>query len=158
MELKTAIVTGSFDPITVGHYDVIMRAAELFPRVTVAVLDNTEKRFYFSPEKRLKSVQKCFEDNNRVDVLLWNGMLADFILQVDQPVIVRGARNSVDFEYERMLYEINRTLAGVESVILPAKKEYEYISSTFVRELLKYDKPLDGYVPAKAIEVLMTDE
>ncbi len=156
--MKTAIVTGSFDPITAGHYDIIMRAAELFPRVTVLVLDNTEKHFYFSPEKRLKSVQKCFEDMDRVNVLLWNGLLADFVLQNGNPVIIRGARNSVDFEYERMLYEINRALAGAESVILPAKKEYEYVSSTFVRELLKYGKPLDGYVPEKAIEVLLSDE
>jgi pantetheine-phosphate adenylyltransferase len=156
--LKTAIVTGSFDPITAGHYDIIMRAAELFPRVTVAVLDNTEKRFYFSPEKRLKSVQKCFEDKSKVDVLLWNGLLADFVLQTEDPVIIRGARNSVDFEYERMLFEINRQLSGVESIVLPAKKEFEYISSTFVRELLKYGKPLNGYVPQKAIEVLLSDE
>lgn len=152
--MKTAIVTGSFDPITIGHYDLIRRASELFPRVIVAVLDNTEKRFLFSSQKRFLSVKSCFADNPNITVRLWNGLLADLVLQTENAVIIRGARNSSDFEYERTLFEINRSLAGAESIILPAKKEYEYISSTFVRELIKYKRPLTGYVPENAIDIL----
>lgn len=153
--MKTAIVTGSFDPITIGHYDIIVRAKELFPRVIVAVLDNSEKHFSVSAEKRFLSVKECFSANPEITVIEWNGLLADLVLQTEEPVIVRGARNTFDFEYEHMIFEINRDLAGVETVLLPAKREYEYISSTFVRELIKYNKPLDGYVPEKAIKVLI---
>ncbi|PKM62537.1 MAG: pantetheine-phosphate adenylyltransferase [Firmicutes bacterium HGW-Firmicutes-21] len=153
--MKTAIVTGSFDPITMGHFDVIERASQLFSQVIVAVLDNTEKRFLFSAEKRFQSVLECFKDNTNISVRLWNGLLADLVTQIENPVIVRGARNAGDFEYERMLFEINRSLAGAESIVLPAKKEYEFISSTFVKELIKYKKPLYGYVPNEAIEVLI---
>ncbi|HAN20267.1 MAG: pantetheine-phosphate adenylyltransferase [Clostridiales bacterium GWF2_36_10] len=152
--MKTAIVTGSYDPITTGHFDLIKRASELFPRVIVAVLDNTEKRFLFNTEKRFLSVKACFSHNANITVRLWNGLLADLVLQTENPVIVRGARNTLDFEYERILFEINRELADAESIILPAKKEYEFISSTFVRELIKYKRPLTGYVPDKAIEIL----
>jgi len=152
--MKTAIVTGSFDPITIGHYDIIERANALFSKVIVAVLDNTEKHFVYSAEKRFLSVKECFSDNANITVRLWNGLLADLVLQTESPVIVRGARNTCDFEYERMIFEINRDLAGAETVLLAAKREYEYISSTFVRELIKYKRPLDGYVPKRAIEVL----
>ncbi|MDD4163786.1 MAG: pantetheine-phosphate adenylyltransferase [Eubacteriales bacterium] len=152
--MKTAIVMGSFDPVTIGHYDIIKRAKALFPKVIVVVLDNSEKNFLFSSEKRFMSVKACFSDDKDVSVILWNGLFADLVLQTENPVIVRGARTAVDFEYERMLHEINRELSGAETVILPSKRENEYISSTFVRELIKYNKPLAGYVPDKAIEVL----
>ena len=151
--MKTAIVTGSFDPITIGHYDIIQRAAALFSKVVVAVLDNTDKHMVFSAKQRLDSVKECFDDCDNITVKLWQGLLADLVVQTQKPVIVRGARNAGDFEYERMLFEINRELSGAETVILPAKKEYEFISSGFVKELIKYKKPLDGYVPARAIEV-----
>jgi pantetheine-phosphate adenylyltransferase len=151
--MKTAIVTGSFDPITIGHYDIIQRAAALFSKVVVAVLDNTEKRMLLSAKQRLDSVKECFDDCDNITVKPWQGLLADLVMQTDNPVIIRGARNAGDFEYERMLFEINRELSGAETVILPAKKEYEFISSGFVKELIKYKKPLDGYVPARAIEV-----
>lgn len=156
--MKTAIVTGSFDPITNGHYDLILRAAALFPKVIVAVLDNTEKHLLFRSQKRYLSVKRCFDAVPNVEVLLWDGLLADLAEQTADAVIVRGARNAVDFDYEKMLFEINRTLSGVESVILPAKKEYEFISSTFVKELIKYKKPIDGFVPERAIEVLISDD
>lgn len=156
--MKTAIVTGSFDPITIGHFDLIKRACELFPKVVVAVLDNTEKRFLFSAEKRFLSVKACFEDNARITVRLWNGLLADLVAQTEEPVIIRGARNAGDFEYEHMLFEINRALVAAESIVLPSKKEYGFISSTFVRELIKYNRPLEGYVPKKAIEVIKNEK
>lgn len=153
--MKTAVITGSFDPITVGHFDIINRAAELFPAVLVAVLNNSEKSFLFSEERRFGSAKACFEDNDKVKVVLWDGLLAELLATVENPVIVRGARGAFDFEYEKMLFEINRELSGTESIVLPAKREYEFISSTFVRELIKYGRPLKGYVPDKAAEVLL---
>lgn len=155
---NTAIVTGSFDPITVGHIDIIERADTLFERVIVAVLDNTAKHTMFSAEQRLFSVRSCFMNRAGVEVVLENGLLADFAAATENAVIVRGARNTMDFEYEKTLFEINKSLCGVDTVVLPAKKEYEFISSSFVKELIKYGKDTSEYIPKAAADILFGGE
>ena len=152
--MMTAIISGSFDPITVGHLDVIKRAAKLFDKVVVAVSVNSKKEGYLSDEARLEAVKASVSQIQTVEVEQCCGLLAEFCLKYENPVIVRGVRNGSDFDYERSLFIINQSLGVAETIILPAESGLDHISSTYVRELIKYNRPLDGAVPKGAIEVI----
>ncbi len=149
----TAVISGSFDPITVGHEDIIRRAAGLFGKVKVVVAENTEKKNFFSAEARFDSVKAVFDNNKNIEVVKSEGLISVYVKSVDG-VIVRGVRSASDFDYEKMLFDINNELEGVETVMLPARSEYAFISSTFVRDLIIYGRPIDKYVPKAALEVL----
>ncbi|MDD4124882.1 MAG: pantetheine-phosphate adenylyltransferase [Eubacteriales bacterium] len=149
----TAVISGTFDPITVGHEDIINRAAKLFEKVIVVVTDNTEKKSLLSAKDRFESVKAVFEENKSIEVTRLEGLVSEFVRNVGG-VIVRGVRGSSDFDYEKMLSDINNELEGVETVMLPARKEYGYISSTFVRDLIIYGRPIDKYVPEKALRYI----
>ena len=150
---NTAVISGSFDPITSGHIDLIKRALEIFGKVIVAVCDNSEKKYMFSQPVRLEAVKASVRQFEGVEVVCLDGLLAEFVKSVDG-VLVKGARNGVDFDYEKNLFDINYELSGVETVVFPASVEFQFVSSTFVRELVKYNRPLDGYVPKEAIPYL----
>ncbi len=150
---NTAVISGSFDPITSGHTDLIRRALEIFPKVIVAVCDNSEKKYMFSQSVRLEAVKASVRQFEGVEVVCLDGLLAEFVKSVDG-VLVKGARNGVDFDYEKNLFDINYELSGVETVVFPASVEFQFVSSTFVRELIKYNRLLDGYVPKEAIPYL----
>ncbi len=152
--MKTAIISGSFDPITVGHLDVIERAAKLFERVVVAISANTQKEGYLSDAARLEAVKASVSDLENVEVEQCKGLLAEFCLKYENPVIVRGVRTGSDFDYERSLFIINKSLGVPETIVLPAESGMDHISSTYVRELIKYNRPLDGAVPNGAIKVI----
>ncbi len=152
--MKTAILSGTFDPITVGHLDIIERASAMFERVVVAVSSNTEKHCRFSDSVRVDSVRAAVAHLENTSVELCTGLLAEFCARYESPVIVRGARNGSEFDYERSLFVINRNLGAPETIVLPAQSGMDHISSTYVRELVKYKKPLDGVVPEGAIRVI----
>lgn len=152
--MKTAVISGTFDPITVGHMDVIQRAARLFDDVVVAVSANTEKHCFLPDEIRMNSVKAAVSDINNVKVMQCEGLLAEFCAQFQEPVIVRGARTGSEFDYERSLFVINKGLGAPETIILPAESGMDHISSTYVRELLKYGKDLNEAVPSGAVEVI----
>ncbi len=148
--MMTAIISGTFDPITIGHLDVITRASKLFSDVVVAVSINGEKTPLFPDEIRVDSVKEAVKDINNVRVMLCDGLLADFCNRFDNPVIVRGARSGSEFDYERSLFVINKGLGAPETIVLPAESGMDHISSTYVRELIKYKKSLEGAVPEGA--------
>lgn len=151
---NTAIISGTFDPITSGHMDIIKKASKLFEKVIIAVCDNAEKKCMFSKDTRLKAVKISVQNLTNVSVeLLKNETLADFTKKHDG-VIVRGIRNGVDAEYEISLAEINKQIAGVDSIIIPSTPELSYVSSTFVRELIKYEKTLGNHVPSNVENLL----
>lgn len=152
--MKTAIISGTFDPITLGHFDVIKRAAQLFDNVVVAVSANGEKKNLFPDDIRIKAASESVKDLPNVKVMLCDGLLADFCIQFESPVIVRGARSGSEFDYERSLFVINKGLGGPETVVLPAESGMDHISSTYVRELIKYKKPLELAVPDGARQVI----
>lgn len=152
--MRTAIISGTFDPITIGHLDVIIRASKLFERVVVAVSKNTEKKCLLSDEVRLKAVEACLNGIENAKAELCEGLLAEFCNRYENPVIVRGARNGSEFDYERSLFIINQNLGSLETVVLPAESGMDHISSTYVRELIKYGKSLSGAVPENAIAVI----
>ena len=156
--MKSCIVPGSFDPMTLGHRDIIERATKIFDRVYVAIMVNSEKKGCFDFSMRKQIAEATCADIPGVSVVTVDGLLVDLCAAFEAPVIVKGIRNGSDFDYENNLAGINKFLAGgVETVWIPASANYSFISSAFVRELIKYDRPLDGVLHPAAIELLKND-
>lgn len=152
--MKNAVIAGTFDPVTVGHLDIIRRAAALFDNVTVGVFENGGKKTMFSAETRTAAIKAAVKDIGNVKVEQASDVtLADFA-KAHNAVILRGIRNAVDADYEMSLAEINMEIGGVETVILSSAPALSFVSSTFVREMIKYGKPYEKYVPAGAYEII----
>ncbi len=152
-----ALVCGSFDPITIGHIDIIKRAQALFGEVDAVIFDNGEKHGMLSPELRFEMLSRACQGMSNVSVNLSSGFLTDYCKENGISVIVRGVRSSADTAYEIELAEIYRRLEPeIETVFLSSSSEYSHISSTFARELIKYKKDLSKAIPKEAIEVLST--
>ena len=152
--MVTPIVSGTFDPITVGHLDIIERAYALWGNVVVAISKNTQKSNLLPDNIILESVKKSVAHIPSCRVRVCEGLLADFCSQYENPVIVRGARCGSDFDYERSLFLINKELGLPETVVLPAKSELDFVSSTYARELIKYGRPFENTVPKGGCEVI----
>ena len=146
--MKNAIYPGSFDPITVGHLNIIRRAATIFDRLIVCVMVNAGKKPMFSLEERVALISKVVADLPNVEAELWSGLLADFVVDHGANVIVRGVRNATDFDVEYQLALINRSIyPELETMILPASAEYQHFSSSMAREMIRYHQPLEKYLP-----------
>jgi pantetheine-phosphate adenylyltransferase len=134
-EAVRAVCPGSFDPITRGHLDIIERAHGVFPEVIVAVGRNTTKNYLFDPDERLDLVRQSVSHMRGVSVEPIDGLLSDFCKQHQAAVIVKGVRFGSDFDYELQMGQLNRILSGIETVLLPAGREYGTISSSMLREV-----------------------
>ena len=160
--MKTAICSGSFDPITLGHLDIIRRAAACFDRVCVCVSPNAEKKNQmFTPEQKLLLVRTAVADLPNVEAELFPGLLADFAVDHGANVIVRGVRNVTDFDMEYQMAIINRGIhPELETMLLPASGEYQHFSSSMAREMIRYHQPLENYLPMSIIPLVrdMTEE
>ena len=160
--MRTAICSGSFDPITLGHLDVIRRAAACFDRVCVCVSPNAEKRNQmFTPEQKLLLVRTAVADLPNVEAELFPGLLADFAVDHGANVIVRGVRNVTDFDVEYQMALINRGIhPELETMLLPASAEYQHFSSSMIREMIRYHQPLEKYLTAYILPLVreMTEE
>jgi len=148
--MSIAIYPGSFDPITLGHMDIIQRAACCFDRVLVCVMVNCDKKQpMFSKEKRLELIQKSVEHLPNVEVELWGGLLVDYAREKGAHILVKGVRNVTDFDMEMQMSRINQgIMPELETVLLPASAPYAHFSSTMAREMIRYGQPLEKYVPA----------
>ena len=152
--MKNAVIAGTFDPVTIGHLDIIKRAASMFDKVTVGVFENAAKSTMFSAEVRTEAMRASVSDIPNVTVEPASDItLADFAKTHDA-VIVKVIRNSLDADYEISLAEINMETGGVETVMLATSSGLSFVSSTFVREMIKYGKPYEKYVPKGAYEVI----
>ena len=142
--MKTAIYPGSFDPITLGHLDVIRRAAVCFDQVCVCVMANCEKKHpMFTPEERLEMIRSSIADLPNVEAELHCGLL------------VKGVRGAADFEQEYQMAHINQGIwSELETVLIPASAQYQHVSSTMAREMIRYHQPLEQYLPAPVAEKL----
>ena len=160
--MTTAICSGSFDPITLGHLDIIRRAAACFDRVCVCVSPNAEKKNQmFTPEEKLLLVRTAVADLPNVEAELWPGLLADFAVDHGATAIVRGVRNTSDFDVEYQLALINQDIhPGLETMLLPASAAYQHFSSSMAREMIRYHQPLENYLPMSIIPLVrdMTKE
>ena len=154
--MRTAVCSGSFDPITLGHLDLIRRAAACFDRVWVCVSPNAEKKNQmFTPEEKLQLVRAAVADLPHVEAELWPGLLADYAVAKGAGVIVRGVRNTSDFDVEYQLALINRGLyPELETMLLPASPAYQHFSSSMAREMIRYRQPLERYLPASIIPLV----
>ena len=154
--MRTAICSGSFDPITLGHLDIIRRAAACFDRVCVCVSPTAEqKNQMFTPEEKLLLVRTAVEDLPNVEAELWPGLLADFAVDHGATAIVRGVRNTSDFDVEYQMALINQGIhPGLETMLLPASAAYQHFSSSMAREMIRYGQPLEQYLPASIIPLV----
>ena len=154
--MRTAICSGSFDPITLGHLDVIQRAALCFDQVWVCVSPNAEKtNQMFTPEQKLQLVRTAIADLPNVRAELWPGLLADYAKAHGACAIVRGVRNMTYFDLEHQMALINRGLCpGLETLLMPASGIYQHFSSSMAREMIRYRQPLERYLPAPIIPLV----
>ena len=153
--MKTCVIPGSFDPFTLGHRDMVVRAARLVDRVYVAIMINTEKKGMLDFATRKALAEVSCADIPGVTVITAEGVLCDLCTALGADAIVKGARDTSDFAYEKQLADINRRICpGLETVLLTARPENECLSSTFARDMIKYGRPLDGIIHPDAIKLL----
>ena len=145
---KIALFAGSFDPFTRGHEAVVEAALQLFDEVVVGVGENVSKRGLLSTEARCRLIEDCYKGNPRVRVAKYSTLTGDFAREVGATVLVRGVRNTVDFEFERTIEATNRELfPELTTVLLPTPAEVMHVSSSMVRELLAFGRKVDDYLP-----------
>lgn len=145
---KIALFPGSFDPFTKGHQDIVRRALKVFDEVVVAIGYNSAKSRYFEVEYMVDRIKTAFEANEHVSVMVYNELTADLAKKTDASFLIRGLRNTTDFEYENSISQVNRYLnTDLETVFLITSPEYAHISSTIIREVHKYDGDISPFIP-----------
>ncbi|MFD0837231.1 pantetheine-phosphate adenylyltransferase [Mariniflexile aquimaris] len=145
--MKRAIFPGSFDPITLGHYDIIKRGVTLFDEVIVAIGINADKNYMFSLEERTKFIEDAFADEPKIKVLTYKGLTVDFCKEVDAQFILRGLRNPADFEFEKAIAHTNRNLSTIETVFLLTASKTSFIASSIVRDVIRNNGDYTKFVP-----------
>ena len=146
--MKRAIFPGSFDPITLGHCDIIHRGVTLFDEVIVAIGENTAKDYMFSLEERKSFIENTFKGNSKIRVMTYSGLTTDFCKKINADFILRGLRNPADFEFEKAIAHTNRNIGDIETVFLLTSVETSFISSSIVREIIHYQGDYKKMVPA----------
>jgi pantetheine-phosphate adenylyltransferase len=144
--MTTALCPGSFDPPTNGHVDVIERAIAVFDEVVVAVVDNPSKESLFTTTERVSILEDLFGDRARVSA--FSGLLVQYAADVEADVVVKGLRTVDDYEYEMQMSQMNRYLTGMETVFMPTKSDWSFISSSLVKEVARLGGSIDGLVPS----------
>jgi pantetheine-phosphate adenylyltransferase len=144
---RKAIFPGSFDPITLGHYDIIKRSIPLFDEIVVAIGINAEKKYMFSLEDRKRFIEESFADEPTVSVIIYEGLTIDLCKKLQANFIVRGLRNPADFEFEKAIAHTNRRLSKIETVFLLTASKTSYISSSIVRDVIRNGGEYELLVP-----------
>ena len=145
--MKKAIFPGSFDPITLGHYDIIKRSIPLFDEIVVAIGINSEKKYMFSIEERKRFIEAAFADEPSVSVVTYEGLTIDLCQKLKANFILRGLRNPADFEFEKAIAHTNRRLSKIETVFLLTAAKTSYISSSIVRDVIRNGGEYEMLVP-----------
>ena len=155
--MTTCLYAGSFDPITLGHLDILEQSAKMFDKVIIAVAHNPEKHGFIPVEKRVELIKNSVKDISNVQVYSYSGLTVDFAKKHGATVLIRGLRNSSDFEYENQLAQINYKLDNnIKTVFLTSKPEHNFISSSCIRELVSHKCNLSEFVPESVAEYLYT--
>lgn len=145
--MNRAIFPGTFDPFTIGHESIVRRALTFTDEVIIAIGINEQKHSLFPVEKREQMIRDFYKDDPRVKVMSYSNLTVDFAHEVGANTIIRGIRTVKDFEYEETIADINRKLTGIETIFLFTEPDLASISSSIVRELMKYDKEVTQFLP-----------
>ncbi|WP_293871407.1 pantetheine-phosphate adenylyltransferase [Flavobacterium sp.] len=148
---RKAVFPGSFDPITLGHFDIIERGISLFDEVIVAIGINAEKKYMFSLEERKKFIEESFKNEPKVSVITYEGLTIDLCLKMNAQFILRGLRNTADFEFEKAIAHTNRKLSKIETVFLLTASKTSYISSSIVRDVITNGGDYSVLVPESVV-------
>lgn len=153
--MKIALYPGTFDPVTLGHLDIIRRAAGVCDKLVIGVLPNSAKRPWFSVEERIELIKKVTSDLDNVEVESFDGLTVDFGKKIGASVIVRGLRAITDFEYELQIAQINHRLnPDIDTIFFTTSVEYSYVSSSIAKEVASYGGDVSGLVPHEIIDDL----
>ena len=150
--MRRALFPGSFDPITLGHFDIIKRGIHLFDEIVVAIGINAEKKYMFTIEQRKQFIEEAFKDEPKVKVVTYQGMTVDFCKKIEANFILRGLRNPADFEFEKAIAHTNRKLTKIETVFLLTAANTSFISSSIVRDVIRNNGNFSILVP-KSVKV-----
>lgn len=145
--MRKAVFPGSFDPITLGHVDIITRAIPLFDEIIIAIGINAQKKHQFSLEERIAFIKDTFKGSSNIKVVSYEGLTGKFCQENNAQFIIRGLRNTTDFNYEQPVAQTNFKLTGVESIFLLSSPEVSNISSSIVRDILRNDGDISTLVP-----------
>ena len=145
--MNRAIFPGSFDPLTLGHYDIIKRGIPLFDEVVVAIGVNANKKYMFTLDERSDFIKDAFKNEPKVKVVTYQGLTVDFCKQIDANFILRGLRNPADFEFEKAIAHTNRELSKIETVFLLTSAQTSFISSSIVRDVIRNNGDYSILVP-----------
>ena len=152
--MNRVVCPGSFDPITFGHLDIIERASKLFDEVVIAVLVNQTKSSLFTVQERIEMIQEVTSRFTNVKVDSWSGLLVDYCVEKEIPVIVKGLRAVTDFDYELQMSQINFQLKGIETLFMSTAPAHSFLSSSLVKEIASYDGDVSSYIPEPLAERL----
>lgn len=145
--MRKAIFPGSFDPITLGHEDIIRRGIPLFDEIVIAIGINGEKKYMFSLEERKRFIEETFKDEPKVSVITYEGLTIELCKKVNANFILRGLRNPADFEFEKAIAHTNRRMSQIETVFLLTASKTSYISSSIVRDVIRHNGEYQLLVP-----------
>ena len=145
---KIAVFPGSFDPVTVGHEDIVLRAIPLFDEVIIAVGNNTEKKYLFPLAKRLKWLETIFTGQKNIRVVAYDGLTVDYCKKVGASYIIRGLRTSGDFEFEKNIAQMNKSMApGIETILIVCNPAFSAVTSTIVKDIIRNGGDASQFVP-----------
>lgn len=149
---KIAVFPGSFDPITIGHVDLVKRALPLFDKIIVAIGINSQKHYLFSLEQRVEWLETVFSDESKVEVGHFTNLTAKYCQKIGAKYLLRGLRNASDFDYEKTISQLNNIIGdGIETIFLISQPAYSHISSTIVREIIKGEGDAGPFLPPEVI-------
>ena len=145
--MKKAVFPGSFDPITIGHLDIVERAIKVFDEIIIAVGDNTDKKYMFPKEKRVEFVEQTFNNYDNIKIESYDGLTVDFCKKNNIEFMIRGLRNPADFEFEKSIALTNREMTDIETIFFLTSPENSFISSSIVRDLIRNNGDYKLFIP-----------
>ncbi len=150
--MRKAIFPGSFDPITLGHVDIVNRALPLFDEIIIAIGINADKKYMFSLEERINFIKKNYASESKIKVETYSGLTIDYCQHKNVEFILRGLRNPADFEFEKAIAQTNRKLSNIETVFLLTSADTSFISSSIVRDVYKNGGDISKFVPKSVLK------
>jgi pantetheine-phosphate adenylyltransferase len=155
--MNIALYPGSFDPITVGHMDIIKRSAKLFDKTYVVVADNKDKEHSFTIEERMEILKASVDLIDKVEVISYNGIVSNLINELNAGVLVRGIRNNIDFEYEVKIEQFTSATSNAETIYLTPKPNHVFVSSSFIRTFIKsgFIDKAEKFMPKESFNTML---